>query len=133
MLFILFSICLAIFPECAHMQDKYLGDCVVEKPTLHVEIHNETALAADCQAINLNCYHLVYFQITLDDLVISKVVQYIHSNNPGEHHDIRENVEIIEAYPDIRELDLNPVLVHEKGLSIADARIILKDASSGQD
>jgi len=36
--------------------------------------------------------------------------------------------EIIEAYPDIEELDLNPVLVHEKGLSIADARVILKDA-----
>ncbi|MCP3951361.1 MAG: acyl-CoA synthetase, partial [Desulfobacterales bacterium] len=36
--------------------------------------------------------------------------------------------EIIEAYPDIRELDLNPVLVHEEGLSIADARIILQEA-----
>lgn len=35
--------------------------------------------------------------------------------------------EIIEAYPDIKELDLNPVLVHEKGLSIADARIILRE------
>ncbi len=35
--------------------------------------------------------------------------------------------EIIEAYPDIQELDLNPVLVHEEGLSIADARVILKD------
>jgi len=35
--------------------------------------------------------------------------------------------EIIEAYPDIKELDLNPVLVHVKGLSIADARIILRE------
>jgi len=35
--------------------------------------------------------------------------------------------EIIEAYPDIQELDLNPVLVHEEGLSIADARVILKE------
>jgi acetate---CoA ligase (ADP-forming) len=34
--------------------------------------------------------------------------------------------EIIEAYPEIREMDLNPVIVHEKGLSIADARIILR-------
>jgi acetyltransferase len=33
--------------------------------------------------------------------------------------------EIIESYPDIREMDLNPVIVHEKGLSIVDARIIL--------
>ncbi|MBW2607767.1 MAG: acetate--CoA ligase family protein, partial [Deltaproteobacteria bacterium] len=34
--------------------------------------------------------------------------------------------EIIEAYPEIEEMDLNPVIVHEKGLSIVDARIILK-------
>ncbi|MCP4132234.1 MAG: acyl-CoA synthetase [bacterium] len=35
--------------------------------------------------------------------------------------------EIIEAYPDIKEMDLNPVIAHETGLSIADARIILKE------
>jgi acetyltransferase len=35
--------------------------------------------------------------------------------------------ELIESYPDIQEMDLNPVIVHEKGLSIVDARIILKD------
>ena len=34
--------------------------------------------------------------------------------------------EIAEAYPEIQEMDLNPVIVHEKGLSIVDARIILK-------
>ena len=34
--------------------------------------------------------------------------------------------DIIEAYPEIEEMDLNPVIVHEKGLSIVDARIILK-------
>lgn len=33
--------------------------------------------------------------------------------------------EIIEAYPQIYEMDLNPVIVHEKGLDIVDARIIL--------
>lgn len=33
--------------------------------------------------------------------------------------------EIIEGYPEIKELDLNPVLVYDEGLSIADARIIL--------
>jgi acetyltransferase len=35
--------------------------------------------------------------------------------------------EVIEAYPEIEEMDLNPVIVHEKGLSIVDARIILKE------
>jgi acetyltransferase len=36
--------------------------------------------------------------------------------------------EIIEAYPEIREMDLNPVIVHDVGVSIVDARIILKKA-----
>jgi acetyltransferase len=34
--------------------------------------------------------------------------------------------EIVVAYPDIQEMDLNPVIVHETGLTIVDARIILK-------
>ncbi|MFC1863756.1 acetate--CoA ligase family protein [Thermodesulfobacteriota bacterium] len=34
--------------------------------------------------------------------------------------------EIIEAYPMIQEMDLNPVIVHEKGLTIVDVRILLK-------
>ena len=36
--------------------------------------------------------------------------------------------EIIEAYPQIEEMDLNPVIVHHQGLSIVDARILLKPA-----
>jgi acetate---CoA ligase (ADP-forming) len=38
--------------------------------------------------------------------------------------------DVIEAYPEIEEMDLNPVIVHEKGVSIVDARIILKSADS---
>ncbi|MCF8062713.1 MAG: acetate--CoA ligase family protein, partial [Deltaproteobacteria bacterium] len=34
--------------------------------------------------------------------------------------------EVIESYPAIQEMDLNPVVVHENGLSVVDARIILK-------
>jgi acetyl coenzyme A synthetase (ADP forming)-like protein len=34
--------------------------------------------------------------------------------------------EVIESYPEIKELDLNPVIVQEHGLKIADARIILR-------
>ncbi len=37
--------------------------------------------------------------------------------------------EIIEAYPQIQEMDLNPVIIHHDGLSIVDARILLKPAS----
>jgi acetyl coenzyme A synthetase (ADP forming)-like protein len=38
--------------------------------------------------------------------------------------------DIVESYPEIEEMDLNPVIVHEKGLSIVDARIILKAQDS---
>jgi acetate---CoA ligase (ADP-forming) len=34
--------------------------------------------------------------------------------------------DLVEAYPDIQEMDLNPVILHESGLSIVDARILLK-------
>ncbi len=37
--------------------------------------------------------------------------------------------EIIEAYPQIQEMDLNPVIIHHEGLSIVDARILLKPAA----
>lgn len=40
--------------------------------------------------------------------------------------------ELIESYPDIQEMDLNPVIVHEKGISIVDARIILKEVPEPQ-
>lgn len=34
--------------------------------------------------------------------------------------------ELIESYPEIEEMDLNPVILFEKGLDVVDARIILK-------
>jgi len=34
--------------------------------------------------------------------------------------------ELIESYPEIEEMDLNPVILHEQGLDVVDARIILK-------
>jgi acetate---CoA ligase (ADP-forming) len=33
--------------------------------------------------------------------------------------------DLIEAYPEIAEMDLNPVIIHQEGLTIVDARIIL--------
>ncbi len=35
--------------------------------------------------------------------------------------------DLVDSYPEIKEMDLNPVIVYEKGISIVDARIILKD------
>jgi acetyltransferase len=36
--------------------------------------------------------------------------------------------EVMEAYPDIREMDLNPVIVYHEGINVVDARIILHGA-----
>lgn len=43
--------------------------------------------------------------------------------------------DIIESYPEIKEMDLNPIIVYEKGLSIVDARILLasKDEKNGKE
>ncbi|MDJ0782859.1 MAG: acetate--CoA ligase family protein [Desulfosarcinaceae bacterium] len=38
--------------------------------------------------------------------------------------------DIVEAYPEIAEMDLNPVIVHEEGVTIVDARILLKPTES---
>ncbi len=35
--------------------------------------------------------------------------------------------ELIESYPEIEEMDLNPVILYEEGLDVVDARIILKN------
>ncbi|MFO7750269.1 MAG: acetate--CoA ligase family protein [Desulfobacteraceae bacterium] len=35
--------------------------------------------------------------------------------------------ELMESYPEIEEMDLNPVIVHQNGLDVVDARIILKE------
>lgn len=37
--------------------------------------------------------------------------------------------DLVESYPDILEMDLNPVIVHEGGINVVDARIILKSES----
>ncbi len=36
--------------------------------------------------------------------------------------------EVNRGYPEIQELDLNPVIAYENGVAVADARIILKKA-----
>lgn len=41
--------------------------------------------------------------------------------------------EVMEAYPDILEMDLNPVIVYQEGLQVVDVRIILKEAEAPRD
>ncbi len=39
--------------------------------------------------------------------------------------------ELIESYPEIRSMDLNPVIVHPEGLTVVDARVLLAGEPSG--
>jgi len=67
----------------------------------------------------------------VDEIRSTKLLDGFRGGRPSDRKAVVKLLltvsEIIEAYPDIEELDLNPVLVHEKGLSIADARVILKE------
>jgi acetyltransferase len=58
------------------------------------------------------------------------ILNGVRGKPPGDEKALRRLLlivsEIIEAYPEIQEMDLNPVIIHECGLNIADARVILK-------
>lgn len=58
------------------------------------------------------------------------ILKGIRGNPPSDIDALKQLLvtcsDIIEAYPEIKEMDLNPVIVHSDGLMIVDARIILK-------
>jgi acetyltransferase len=57
------------------------------------------------------------------------ILKGARGNPPGDERAINRLLltcsEVIESYPEIREMDLNPVIVYETGIRIVDARIIL--------
>jgi acyl-CoA synthetase (NDP forming) len=66
----------------------------------------------------------------MSDIKASHVLGGIRGNPPVDKNALccllLAVAEIVEAYPEIREMDLNPVIAHEHGAAIVDARIILK-------
>ncbi|MBW2131147.1 MAG: acetate--CoA ligase family protein [Deltaproteobacteria bacterium] len=71
-------------------------------------------------------------KLMIDELKSSPLLDGFRGSSPLDKEALRKLLltvsEIIESYPEIEEMDLNPVLVHEQGhgVSIVDARIILK-------
>ena len=67
----------------------------------------------------------------MEDIRSTPILNGIRGNPPYDKSAIRKLLllcsEMVEAYPDISEMDLNPVIVYEKGLCVVDARVILKD------
>ena len=66
----------------------------------------------------------------MGEIKASVILDGVRGNPPVDKKAIKRLLvkvsEVIESYPEIREMDLNPVIVHEKGISIVDARMILK-------
>lgn len=66
----------------------------------------------------------------LDDTRSSILLDGVRGQKPYDKKSLRKLIsmcsELIESYPEIEEMDLNPVLLYEKGLDVVDARIILK-------
>ena len=67
----------------------------------------------------------------IDEIKGSAILDGVRGRPPSDKQAIAKLIakvsEITEAYPLIHEMDLNPVIVHEEGLTIVDARIILSE------
>ncbi len=67
----------------------------------------------------------------MDEIHSAPLLNGIRGQSPCDKKALRKILslcsELVEAYPDIMEMDLNPVIVHENGALIVDARIILKE------
>jgi len=67
---------------------------------------------------------------TVDEIKSAPILNGIRGQSPVDKNRITDLLltvsDLIESYPQIQEMDLNPVLVYEKGISVVDARIILK-------
>ncbi len=67
----------------------------------------------------------------LSDIKSAPILDGVRGEQPVDKNSIVHLLlvvsEIVESYPDIQEMDLNPVIARNDGLSIVDARIILKE------
>jgi acetyltransferase len=65
----------------------------------------------------------------IEDTKSFPILQGVRGQSPRDIKALEELLlicsEVMEAYPEIVEMDLNPVIVHEEGLSIVDVRILL--------
>jgi acetyltransferase len=75
-------------------------------------------------------------RLMIDEIKSAPILNGIRGNPPADKKALQKVLlkcsEIVEAYPDIEEMDLNPVIVHESGVTIVDARILLAAESSMQ-
>lgn len=67
----------------------------------------------------------------VEDIRLFPILNGVRGGTPYDRRALEKLLtqisDMIIAYPKILEMDLNPVIVHHKGITIADARIILKE------
>jgi acetyltransferase len=67
----------------------------------------------------------------MEEIRLASILEGVRGQPAGDKEALQRLLlkisDIIEAYPQIEEMDLNPVIVHQKGVSVVDARIILKE------
>jgi len=70
----------------------------------------------------------------IQEIKLAPILNGVRGQQPADKKAISRLLvtvsEIIEAYPRIHEMDLNPVIAHEDKITIVDARIILKSPNS---
>ena len=76
-------------------------------------------------------------RMMIDDIHSSTLLDGIRGQAPLDKKALRRlllNIsEVIEAYPEIEEMDLNPVIVYPEGLNVVDSRILLKEDATVPD
>jgi acetyltransferase len=67
----------------------------------------------------------------MEDIKSAPILDGIRGEPPYDKKALKQTLlmcsELIESYPEIKEMDLNPIIVYKKGINIVDARIILKN------
>ncbi len=65
----------------------------------------------------------------MEEIKASVILDGMRGNSPVDKKAVQRLLitvsEVVESYPEIREMDLNPIIVNEKGLSIVDVRMLL--------
>ncbi len=67
----------------------------------------------------------------MDDIKSAPILDGVRGEPAYDKKALKQSLlmcsELIESYPEIKEMDLNPIIAYQKGISIVDARIILKN------
>ena len=65
----------------------------------------------------------------IDETRGAKLLRGVRGGKPADVAALRQVLvevsDLVARHPEIDEMDLNPVIVHEKGLTVVDARVVL--------